>query len=171
MTLKYTKFFLFLCLMGTMMACSSVHQSASADDTHKTTHNEPTPYDATRDGWADLKGAKASSRMSGKMTIVAMGANWCHDSRGFAAQFEKEKFQTLIEEHFTLVYIDVGKKDRNVDIAKELGLDSIVGTPTVFVLSSSGEVLNLETAPSWRNAASRSEDDIYSYFKAFTHSK
>jgi len=43
-----------------------------------------------------------------------------------------------------------------------------VGTPTVFVTNSDGTVLNLETAPTWRNAASREVDDVFEYFESFT---
>lgn len=150
-----------------MIACSTSISPAVADETHKA-HNEPTPYDATRDARADVNGAKATSRMSGKMTLVAMGANWCHDSRALAAHFEKPRFSSLLEDHYNLVYVDVGKKDRNIDLAQDLGVDSIVGTPTVFILSSDGQVLNLETAPTWRNAASRKENDVYTYFESFT---
>ena len=38
---------------------------------------------------------------------------------------------------------------------------SIKGTPTVAVLDTEGRVLNRKAAPKWRNAASRSDDDIY----------
>lgn len=168
MTYKSAKFLISVCMIGTLMACSTTASKASAEDKHHSAHNEPTPYDETRDAWAALKAAKASSRMSSKMTLVAMGANWCHDSRALAAQFEKERFQTLLEDQYTLVYIDVGKKNRNIDIGKELGINSIVGTPTVFILSSDGKVLNSDTAPTWRNAASRTEDDVYDYFKTYT---
>jgi len=168
MTYKSIKLLISVCMVGTLMACSTTSSNASAEDKHHSTNNEPTPYDETRDAWADLKAAKASSLKSRIITLVAMRANWCHDSRGLAAQFEKERFQTLLDEHYTLVYINVGKKNRNIDIAQELGVESIVGTPTVFVLSSDAEVLNLDTAPTWRNAASRTEDDIFDYFESFT---
>ena len=37
----------------------------------------------------------------------------------------------------------------------------IKGTPTIAVLDADGNVLNRKAAPKWRNAASRSDDDIY----------
>lgn len=137
----------------------------NADEHHT---DGPRPYDKEADAWKDVDKALNDARDSGKMTIVAMGANWCHDSRGLAGQFEKERFQTLFKNHYELVYVDVGKKNRNIDIAQEFGVDNIVGTPTVFVISSGGNVLNLDTAPTWRNAYSRSEDDIFDYFESFT---
>jgi len=93
--------------------------------------------------------------------------NWCHDSRALAAHFEKPRFQELISENYKLAYVDVGQKDRNIDLAQNFGVDDIVGSPTVFITNSQGEVLNLDTAPTWRNAASRQEHAIWDYFKDF----
>lgn len=141
---------------------------AGSEPHHTSAHNEPTPYDRQSNAQADIDAALLLSQTMGKKTIIAMGANWCHDSRAFAAQFEKPRFQTLLDEHYSLVYVDVGKKDRNISIAQNFGVETIVGTPTVFIVDAKGEVLNLDTAPTWRNAASRTEDDIFSYFEEFS---
>jgi len=154
-----------------LMSCQTSAAPHGTDMEHHKSHDEPTPYDAKADAWADVRVAKERAKISGKKTIVAMGANWCHDSRGLAAQFDKLRFQILLNAHFELVYVDVGQKDRNIDMAQEFGVNDIVGTPTVFILSSKGDVLNLETAPTWRNAASRSEDEIFDYFRSFAHPK
>ena len=94
-----------------------------------------------------------------------------HDSRALAAHFEKPRFESLLRSHYKMTYIDVGQKNRNIDLARKFGVDDIVGTPTIFVTNSEGEVLNLDTAPTWRNAASRNEDDIFDYFRGFAHPK
>ena len=150
-----------------LSACAT--EVTSHAEPHHAAHDEPRPYDKSADARTDVKAAMARANVSGKMALIVMGANWCHDSRGLAAQFEKPKFQTLIKDHYDLVYVDVGQKDRNIDIAQDFGVDKIVGTPTVFVVSGQGEVLNLDTAPTWRNAASRSESEIYTYFRGFAH--
>jgi len=112
-----------------------------------------------------------AAKEEGKLGLLVFGANWCHDSRALAAHFEKPRFQSLMRSHYKMTYIDVGQKNRNIDLARKFGVDDIVGTPTIFVTNSDGEVLNLETAPTWRNAASRNEDDIFDYFRGFAHPK
>lgn len=109
----------------------------------------------------------ASAAASGKHAIIVMGANWCHDSRALAGWFETPRFQTLLNENYEVRFVDVGQKDRNIDIAQRFGLNKIVGTPTIVVTDTTGVVLNLDTAPTWRNAASRSEDEIFEYFQEF----
>lgn len=142
------------------------HQAHDGVDPHH--KNSPRPYDAKADAWADLNATLSAARKSGKRSIIVMGANWCHDSRGLAYYFENPVFRAEnIEPYFEQVYIDVGEKNRNIDIAQKFGLEEIKGTPTIFVLSSDGQVLNLDTAPTWRNAASRSEEEIIEYFKGF----
>lgn len=125
-------------------------------------------YDAARDATADVETALDLSAENETLGLIVMGANWCHDSRALAGHFAEGRLATLIEEKYELVYVDVGQKNRNIDIAKSFGLANIVGTPTIIVTASDGSVLNLDTAPSWRNAASRSEADIYDYFEGFT---
>ena len=109
----------------------------------------------------------AAAKAENKKALLVFGANWCHDSRALAAHFEKPRFQTLIQENYKLAYIDVGQKNRNIDQAQKFGVDSIVGSPTVFITLPDGTVLNAETAPTWRNAASRDEESIWTYFQSY----
>ena len=130
-------------------------------------HNEPTPYDAAADARSDIAETLAAAKAENKKALLVFGANWCHDSRALAAHFEKPRFQTLISENYKLAYVDIGQKDRNIDLAQKFGVDDIVGSPTVFITNSNGQVLNLETAPTWRNAASRHEYAIWDYFNGY----
>jgi thiol-disulfide isomerase/thioredoxin len=127
--------------------------------------DEPQPYDETRDARKDVDDTLFMARMGKKNAIVVMGANWCHDSRGLAGQFLKPRFQTLFEKHYEVVYVDMGIRNRNLDIAADFGIDKVEGTPTVIVVNPEGEVINLATAKTWRNADSRSEDAIFNEFK------
>jgi len=130
--------------------------------------DEPRPYDAKADAHQDVEDVLARALAKDKLAIIAMGANWCHDSRGLAARFEDPDFRARnITPFYELLYVDVGQKNRNIDIAQRFGVEDIVGTPTVFIVTGEGEVLNLETAPTWRNAASRSEEETAEYFLKF----
>jgi hypothetical protein len=54
----------------------------------------------------------------------------------------------------------------NLDIARRFGLAEVPGTPAVLVLTAEGRAVNLDTAASWRNAGSRSEDAIFAELAA-----
>ena len=158
-----------------LTACAAPTKSAAeAEKTHKAEHhaeNEPRPYDAEADAAIDINHILVAAKEEGKLGLLIFGANWCHDSRALAEHFEKPRFETLLRSHYKMTYVDVGQKNRNIDQARKFGVDDIVGTPTVFITDSDGNVLNLDTAPTWRNAASRNEDDIFEYFRGYAHPK
>jgi thioredoxin-like negative regulator of GroEL len=154
--------FLLLLAMAAVIAPQSAQAEAAVAD-----HPEARPFEESADATAQVDAALARAQLNEKRVILVMGANWCHDSRGLAGWFAQPRFAAMLEAKYELVYVDVGHKDRNIDIARRFGLKSIKGTPTVLVLSSSGDLLNRQSAPKWRDAASREEDDIFAYFDQF----
>lgn len=165
-------------VLGSCASPKSIAVEAShekTEDAHKAEHHhaedEPRPYDKEADAEVDINHTLVAAKEEGKLAMLLFGANWCHDSRALAAHFEKPRFQTLLNNHYKIAHVDVGQKNRNIDLARKFGVDDIVGTPTIFITNSEGEVLNLETAPTWRNAASRNEDDIFEYFRGYAHNK
>ncbi|MEQ8742050.1 thioredoxin family protein [Parasphingorhabdus sp.] len=156
--------FLFLLLLA--MAAMTAPESARAEQT-AAAHPEARPFEESADATAQVDAALARAQLNEKRLILVMGANWCHDSRGLAGWFAQPRFAAMLEAKYELVYVDVGHRDRNIDIARRFDLKSIKGTPTVLVLSSSGNLLNRQSAPKWRDAASREQDDIFAYFDQF----
>ncbi len=114
---------------------------------------------------ADVDAALASAAVSDKRVLLVMGANWCHDSRALAGWLETERFATLIDSKYELVFVNVGMPQsgdgHNLAIAQRFGLEELPGTPNLLVLTADGELVNADTATTWRNSASREEDAIY----------
>ncbi|MFZ1742445.1 MAG: thioredoxin family protein [Pontixanthobacter sp.] len=134
-------------------------------------HPEASLYDASINAGQAMDSALAQAKAEGKLVIVAMGANWCHDSRAFAGWMIAPRFKKLIADHYVLIFVNVGrpqtKDGHNLDIAKRYGIE-IEGTPTVLILSPDGKLLNADTAKNWRDTASRSENDIFDELQGFT---
>lgn len=122
------------------------------------------PYDASRNAQADVDAALTAARTSGKHVLLVMGGSWCHDSMALWYIFHEARFAAMLAERYELVWVDVGHRDRNIDIARRFGLDGIRGTPTVLILTPDGTATNLDDAPTWRNAGSRKPDAIYRHF-------
>lgn len=133
--------------------------------------NENSIFDESRDAAADVNALLETIAQNGKMGIIIMGANWCHDSRALAGHFASARFAAMLAPKYEIVYVDVGVPQtgngRNIDIAKHFGIKKIKGTPTVIIVDSNGDILNKKAAPKWRNAASRTEDDIFNRFANF----
>ncbi len=130
-------------------------------------HPEPRPYDADRNAMQDVDAALLAATANGKRVIVVLGANWCHDSRGLAAKFQQDELQAVVQENYELVYVDVGRRDRNLDVGARFGVPELFGTPTVLVLSANGDVLNADTVHDWRTAYSKPYTDVLRYFETF----
>ena len=111
-----------------------------------------------------IDAALAAAGQSGKRVLLVMGTGGCHDSAWLANLLATDRF-TPIRTRYEIVYADIGMPHvrglgRNPAVPKRFRF-KIKGTPTVAVLDADGRVLNRKTAPKWRNAASRSDDDIY----------
>lgn len=129
--------------------------------------DEPRPFDQTRDAMADIDAALGRARAAGRRVLLVLGGNWCHDSRSFAMKLLEPSLAARVAESFEVVFVDVGRRDRNLDTAKRFGVHSLIGTPTILVLSASGELLNRESVSDWRNAADRTVEDLGLYLDGF----
>jgi hypothetical protein len=133
-------------------------------------HPEARPFAAEADAAADVDAALARAAASGKRVLLVLGGNWCHDSRALAGWLETPRLAALIAEHYEPVFVDVGVpqtgEGRNLAIARRFGLAEMTGTPALLVLTDAGAAVNPDTAASWRNAASRSEDAIHAELAA-----
>ncbi len=143
---------------------SSKQQTPAAADAEA---SGPRPFNESAIAMQDVDAALLSAQSTGKMPLLILGGNWCHDSRGLAAKFEIEPLKTLIETMYQTVWVDVGHRDRNLDVAKRFGVNKIIGTPTVIILSPDGDLLNADTVHDWRTADSKPYDETVAYFDLF----
>lgn len=126
---------------------------------------EPYKSDAfIADPMPAIDAALARARQSGKPVLLVMGTGGCHDSAWLSNLIATDRFAP-VRARYEIVYADIGMPHvrgwgRNPEVAKRFGF-KIKGTPTVAILDAEGTVLNRKAAPKWRNAASRSDDDIY----------
>ena len=144
----------------------------TAEDAEEEKHPEARLYDASIDAQSTVDAALLKAGADDRLVMIVMGANWCHDSRAFAGWMETPRFQRMIADHYELVYVNIGmpqsKDGHNLEIGERFGVTDIEGTPNVLIISPLGKLLNAETAKTWRNAASRSEDEIYEELLGFT---
>ncbi|MBI1402340.1 MAG: thioredoxin family protein [Porphyrobacter sp.] len=145
-----------------LASCASVPDAAP--------HPEARSYAVTPDAMGDVDAALARAAADGKRVLLVMGANWCHDSRALAGWLETPRFAALIAEKYEPVFVNVGLPQtgdgHNLAVAQRFGLAELTGTPALLVLTPEGRAVNLDTAATWRNAGSRSEEAIYAELAA-----
>lgn len=123
------------------------------------------PFKPSANVMADVDGVLARAKAEGKLALIVMGANWCHDSQGLLEHFTKPEMTTVLTDHYEELLVDVGLLDKGAEVNQRFGLPVIYGTPTVMIIDPSNEkVLNHRDLQQWYNAASISLEDTIDYF-------
>jgi thiol-disulfide isomerase/thioredoxin len=119
---------------------------------------EKAPYDTTADAHAQVAAAFATAHATGRKVLLDFGGNWCPDCRMLAGVLDVPQVRAWSDAHFTTVLIDVGRENKNMDIAAKYGV-KITAVPTVLVITPDGKLLNgdapfaLADARSWSQQA------------------
>lgn len=134
----------------------------SAEDISK----EDLPFKPSANQMADVTATLEKAKESGKLGLVIMGANWCHDSRALVSKFADPVLAQILAEKYETVLIDVGELKNGKDIIERFGMPVIYGTPTVLIVDPSSEQqLNGHNMHQWRDAYSISQEDTTAYFE------
>ena len=95
----------------------------------------------------------ALARSQHKKALLVLGAQWCHDSRGLAKNFSTPQMQQILNEHYQVLFIDVGYLEKGFDIVKQFNLPIYYGTPTVMVIDpNASQVINIANMKKWLSA-------------------
>ncbi|MFT7112977.1 MAG: thioredoxin 1 [Porticoccaceae bacterium] len=125
----------------------------------------PSLYDGTDVSKDTLDNFITNTLNEEKQSLFLFGANWCPDAQCLDAILRLPTFESYLNEHFSIMRIDVGEYDRNMSLMEPLGLPSQEGIPRVIVLDLKGEPINLETNDRWRSARQSDPQDIFEYFQ------
>ncbi len=107
-------------------------------------------YDENADAKQQIGAALAKAKKDNRRVLIQWGANWCgwciklHDLYGSNKDIKHE----LLYE-YDLVFVDIGKWDKNMDLAMSYGADlKKIGVPYLTFLDADGKVLaNADTSP------------------------
>ncbi len=122
------------------------------------------PYDEAADAKAQIKTALIEASQSKVPVLVVFGANWCGDCKVLDMAFKEGAAAPLIARNFKVVKVNVGRFDRNVDIAETYGVPLKSGIPAVAVLSAQGQVIYATKAGELADARSMGDKSIYDFF-------
>jgi thiol-disulfide isomerase/thioredoxin len=121
-------------------------------------------YDEAADARADIDRALAQAAAGGRQVLVVFGANWCGDCRVLDLSMQQGRLKPLIEAKFVVAKVDVGRFDRNVDLAQRYGVPLKKGIPTVAVLGADGRAAFATTGGELADARSMGEDALVRFF-------
>jgi protein disulfide-isomerase len=123
------------------------------------------PYDASADAKMDVQQALIAAKSSHKPVLIVFGANWCEDCRALDRAIKRGKSAALLARSFSIVKVDVGDFDRNLDVVAAYGNPIKKGIPAAVVVSVDNKVLYATRAGELANARRMSETGIYDFFR------
>ena len=123
------------------------------------------PYDEAADAKAEIRDAVARSKSDHRPVLVVFGANWCPDCRALDIAMKGGRNAELIGKEFRVVKVDVGRFDRNVDVANKYGVPLKKGIPAVAIVSPEDRAIYATKAGELADARSMSEDGLYQFFR------
>ena len=95
----------------------------------------PYPYDEQANADAAVAKARARAQKDGKLLMIDLGGNWCGDCRVLAGTLELPSMKAFMDRHYTLVTVDVGRFERNLQIPAHYGFHTrLKGVPTLLVV-------------------------------------
>jgi protein disulfide-isomerase len=132
-------------------------------------HAAPAPiYNEAADAKAEIRATLAEAAKANVPVLVVFGANWCGDCKMLDASFKSGASAPLIAKHFKVVKVDVGRFDRNVDVAEAYGVPLKKGIPAVAVLSPQGKRLYATEGGELADARQMGDQGVYDFFTRVT---
>ena len=74
----------------------------------------------------------------GQFLMITFGANWCVDCRTLYHHLKSDDVRAYTDDMIRFVTVDVGKFNRNRDVARELGVDLSRGIPVAVFFDPEG---------------------------------
>jgi thiol:disulfide interchange protein len=93
----------------------------------------PIPYAESANAAGELTAARKLARAQHKLLLVDLGGNWCLDCRVLAGVMEIPAVHSFITRHYVVVSVDIGRRDKNLQIPERYGVD-IRGVPAVLIV-------------------------------------
>jgi protein disulfide-isomerase len=124
----------------------------------------PLPYDESADAHAAIRAALGAVRAGRRCVLIVFGANWCEDCRSLDLALKTRRNAEMLAREFEVVKVDVGRFDRNLDVAKSYGDPIRKGIPAAVVLSADERVLYATKAGELSNARRMSATGVYDFF-------
>jgi thioredoxin 1 len=98
-------------------------------------------YPAPDQAKIDLAAALVTSAATHKRVILDFGGNWCPDCHVLDLYFHDAANGPILEANYILVYVNIGRKNENLDIAERYQIPLRKGVPALAVLGERGELL------------------------------
>jgi len=99
------------------------------------------PYDETADARADVSAARANATSNHEYLMITFGANWCVDCRTLYKRLKSAQVMAYTRNRFRFAHVNVGKFNRNNELAEDLGVTLSRGIPVAIFFDPDGRLI------------------------------
>jgi thioredoxin 1 len=151
-------------LQGQQWRMVVVQRTAPARLLQPTTTDKDIYHPGT-DAHAEIKHAVLEASKTHKHVIVVFGANWCFDCHVLDSAFHRPDLAVVLAQSYEVVHVDIGKYDKNQDIADQYEVPLKRGVPGIAVLDSNGKLLFSQKNGEFENARTLGPEDLLEFLK------
>ena len=126
----------------------------------------PAVYNEQADARAELNLALARAQAQHKNVLVVFGANWCGDCLALNKKMSAGALAAHVDKRFVVLKVNVGRFDRNTDLAVQMGVPLKKGIPAVAVLKQGGEVQSATGGGELADARSMGDAAVLAVFES-----
>ncbi len=148
-------------VLGVAVIYGLTVEPSLAPRTEVTSRNPP--Y-AAQDARAAIEKGRERAAASGKMLMVAFGANWCPDCLTLHQNLQSAETHAYLEKYFELVTIDVGDAQKSAAVQRDLGIDVKV-IPLAVFYSPDGQFVGDTRAGQLKSSRHFSSRDIRDFLR------
>jgi thioredoxin 1 len=160
MMTKWQKPFCVLALLAVTLAAAAQWKRVPL---RPPTRLNPQLYPADANATDDINRALVTALKQHKRVLLDFGGNWCIDCHVLDNAFHQPRIAPLLDQNYVLVHVDVGRYDKNLDLAKKYRVNLEKGVPSLAVLSERGAVLY--STVDFEKASILSEEDVIAFLQ------
>ncbi len=120
-------------------------------------------YNERADARAEIRQALGKATAEHKRVILVFGANWCYDCRVLDAAFHRGDLAPILAANYEVVHVDIGKGEKNQDLAKKYEVPLSRGVPGLAVLDSNGKLVYSQKNGEFENARALAPEEFLAF--------
>ncbi len=128
-------------------------------------------YDPPEAAAPAITAAKQQAKKDQRAVLLVFGADWCKDCRVLESEMAKPELAAKLAARYQVVKVNVGRFDRNTDLAERYGVPLKKGIPAVAVIAPDDKVLAATAAGELASARSMSSEGIAGFLLGLPQAK
>ncbi len=130
-------------LIGSFLALLVFFVNCEKQTVEKST--TPEIFNPNADAKLEIQQAIQKAKLENKNILLMFGANWCPWCHRLHALFQQnDSVKTTLDSNFVLVLIDLGRRNKNMDVDSLYGQPNKLGLPALVVLDNTGQPIHTQ---------------------------